>query len=418
MRASVGGSIAAVIGGGIGGLAAAIGLERTGWDVTVYEASPRIRGSGGGIGITPNGLRALAALGLADAVLAVSVHQTEGGVRRRDGRWVARSDLGFIEQRFGYGLLALPRSRLVELMAGALTKPPVLGTRVTDLHPGSAHDPARIFGPAAEPDFDLVVVADGVRSAMRQLLYPSFDRYRHAGCCSWRFVGRADGDEAPAAETWGRGIRVSLLPVAADIVHCSVMASCRRDEYQAADHPSLLSEWLADWHRPLPRLVSNLRDQPLFFDDIFELEEPLPSLRVGRAVLLGDAAYPMTPNVGAANLALEDAVTLSSEAQPVSDWPTLKRRVDAYSSARLGRRRVLATLSNRMGRYALPRGRAATTFRNLSTALGGHLPTGTTARALDRVFRWSPHEPMSVARTSTRAGTPQRPSDRTPGAKP
>jgi 2-polyprenyl-6-methoxyphenol hydroxylase-like FAD-dependent oxidoreductase len=76
-----------VIGAGIGGLAAAAGLRAAGWDVTVCERAAALEPVGAGLALAPNGLRALDALGIGDAVRAYAVPQ-ELGIRSPDGRWL------------------------------------------------------------------------------------------------------------------------------------------------------------------------------------------------------------------------------------------------------------------------------------------------------------------------------------------
>ncbi|MFC0110070.1 FAD-dependent oxidoreductase [Kibdelosporangium aridum] len=87
-----------IAGAGIAGLATAVALSAQGWTIRVFERSPDLRTTGGGIGITPNGMLALDAIGVGDAVRARAVTQHEGGVRAPGGRWIARSGLRFIEE--------------------------------------------------------------------------------------------------------------------------------------------------------------------------------------------------------------------------------------------------------------------------------------------------------------------------------
>ena len=81
---------AVVIGAGIGGLAAAVGLQQAGWEVTVCERAGALEPVGAGLAVAPNGLRALDVLGAGDEIRRLAIAQ-EPGIRRRDGRWLARS---------------------------------------------------------------------------------------------------------------------------------------------------------------------------------------------------------------------------------------------------------------------------------------------------------------------------------------
>src|ERR1700720_4188378 len=91
---------AVVIGAGIGGLAAAAGLCSAGWDVTAFERATSLEPAGAGLGLAPNGLRALDVVGAGNPLRALAVPQ-ELGIRRSDGRWLIRSTGHMIADRFG-----------------------------------------------------------------------------------------------------------------------------------------------------------------------------------------------------------------------------------------------------------------------------------------------------------------------------
>src|SRR5215467_2340330 len=136
---------AVVIGAGIGGLATAVGLTRAGWQVTVYERAQELRPAGGGIGLTPNGLRALNVLGAGDRVRAAAIEQRHGGIRSPNGAWISRTDLGFIRDRYGEPVVALHRAALIGALR-ELLPPAVLatGTPVSHVDPGDARRRAEV----------------------------------------------------------------------------------------------------------------------------------------------------------------------------------------------------------------------------------------------------------------------------------
>src|SRR5439155_24201606 len=92
------GGRAVVVGGGIGGLAAAIGLRLIGWEVTVVERAPVLEDVGAGISLHANGIRALDFLGAGEAVRAAARPQYVGGTRTPDGGWLARMDGSVLER--------------------------------------------------------------------------------------------------------------------------------------------------------------------------------------------------------------------------------------------------------------------------------------------------------------------------------
>src|ERR1700761_4920011 len=185
---------AIVAGAGIGGLTAAVALRRRGWDVTILERAQALEPVGAGLGLGPNALHALDALGLGDEGRPSPAIQGHGGLRRPGGGWLVRTDLGGLAARFGDPQLVALRADVVDLLAG---RPPPGGVR--------AGGPPTSAG---ELDADLVVAADGIGSRIRAALFPDSPGPRYSGFTTWRFVapaGPAGGGRAAAAPTRGGG---------------------------------------------------------------------------------------------------------------------------------------------------------------------------------------------------------------------
>ncbi|MGW5667740.1 FAD-dependent monooxygenase, partial [Micromonospora sp. NPDC003776] len=114
---------AVVVGGGIGGLAAAIGLRAAGWDVTVRERAAALPERGTGLGIWPAALRALDALGVGEEVRRRGRRQPGGAILRPDGSRIATIDVGRLERRHGEPVHLVTRPVLLAALAGALPAP-------------------------------------------------------------------------------------------------------------------------------------------------------------------------------------------------------------------------------------------------------------------------------------------------------
>jgi 2-polyprenyl-6-methoxyphenol hydroxylase-like FAD-dependent oxidoreductase len=164
---------AVVVGAGIGGLASAVALGRRGWTVTVLERSGELDPNGTALGIGPNALHALDAVGLGAEVRGFSAIQGQGGIRRSDGRWLVRTDLGAVADRFGDPQMVLLRADLVGLLAASLpSAAPRTGVTVTGVEPGDVNRSARVLTSTGSLEADLVVAADGIRSVIRETLFP------------------------------------------------------------------------------------------------------------------------------------------------------------------------------------------------------------------------------------------------------
>lgn len=380
-------AVAHVVGAGIAGLATAVALRAEGWSVRVFERSADLRVTGGGIGITPNGVHALDEIGVGEAIRARSVVQREGGVRTPGGRWLARSSLDFVERRYGRPIVALPRTSLVRVLAEALPPGAVeFGARVEPVHLGDRATPAVLRVGDAELECDLLVGADGIRSAVRRAVHPHHPGLRSGGSVSWRAIVPARGLVPDAAETWGSGLRFSVLPLPGDEVHFSALVRIAVRRGAGGPH-----ELFGGWHDPIPRLLE--RTSAIFFDEIEELALPLDGFAAGRTVLVGDAAHPMTPNVGSANLALEDAVELASATTP---GLPLHEGLDRYDRIRRPRTTRLSRMSRWMGRVAELSSPPAVALRNGGTWLGGFLPEAVSRRSMDTMVGWVPPSQRST----------------------
>jgi 2-polyprenyl-6-methoxyphenol hydroxylase-like FAD-dependent oxidoreductase len=402
MTASSG--LAVVAGAGIGGLTAAVALRQQGWDVTVFERAPALEPVGSGLG---RGTKQMDGLGF-------SAVQGQGGVRRPDGRWLVRTELGAIAERFGDSQLMALRADLVGLLAGRLPEGVLrTGTTVTAVDPGGLARRARVTTSAGDLDADLVVAADGIRSPIRTVLFPGHPGPRYSGCTTWRFVApRPDRSPSPA-ETWGRGTIFGTFPLADGRVYCYasafVPAGLRHDD-EAAE----LKRRFGDWHDPIPALIGSIGSGDVLHDDVYWLADPLPAYHHGRVAILGDAAHAMTPHLGqGACQAIEDAIVLASVASPgpgtgpragtapragtgpragTAPVPDLA----AYTAARLRRTRMVAKGSYRATRMSGLTSRPATALRNTGISLAGRLGPRVMLRQLAPVASWTP-PPLALA---------------------
>lgn len=186
---------AIVIGGGIGGLAAAAGLTRAGWRVTVFEQAPRFAPVGAGISLAPNAVRALDWLGVGQALRQHSAATGAAGIRTASGRWLMRTDVDELTSRFGVSAYVLHRADLHQMLIDAAAGADLCtGHRVTGVDSGAdgvavGYDTRAGSGTRRA---DLVVAADGVYSGIREAFFPDHPGAQYAGYLTWRGIVPAD----------------------------------------------------------------------------------------------------------------------------------------------------------------------------------------------------------------------------------
>ena len=378
-----------VIGAGIGGLAAAAGLCAAGWEVTACERAGSLEPVGVALALAPNGLRALDAIGAGDALRALAVPQ-ELGIRRCDGRWLMRSTTGrMISDRFGDPVILLPRAAVIDALSARVPGGVLaLATEVTSVEPGGKRA-ARVATTAGELDADLVVAADGIGSASRSALFPGHPGLRYAGFTTWRLLTGPAPGPVPMAESWGRGTVFGVMPLSDGRVYCYA-ATPADPGARAGDELAELVRLFGRWHEPIPGLLAITRPQDVLRHDVAELAAPLPSFHRGRVALLGDAAHPMTPNLGqGACQALEDAAVISRLAAGTGP-DAVTGMLARYTAARLPRTTDVVRWSRRAATMTTWASPPAVAFRNTMARLTGRLAPGAALRGLAAIYGWQP----------------------------
>ncbi|MFF8592254.1 FAD-dependent monooxygenase [Streptomyces sp. NPDC015220] len=373
---------ALVVGGGIGGLAAGLALARSGWRVKVLERAAAFGEVGAGLSLWPNGVRALDALGVGDQVREQALVETRAGIRNRSGRWLSRTDTQELADRFG-PVVMIHRARLFDILRTALPAGVLCGD--------SAVTRADLRGGRVEVEHgrgvsraDLLVAADGIGSTVRHSLWPQAPAPRYAGYTTWRVVVDTGERLSAGGESWGRGERVGIAPLADGRTYLFCVANAPEGQRSPGGELAELRRRFGRWHDPIPRLLAAADEEAVMRHDIHALP-PLASFVNGRAALLGDAAHAMTPNLGqGANQALEDAVTL---AVLLEAHPDVESALSAYDRLRRPRTRLIARRSHRIGVVAQWHWAPATALRDLTLRM---MPGPAVLDALTAILGWRP----------------------------
>jgi len=409
--AEMDGKSAVVVGGGIGGLTAAVALRQVGWRVTVLERAAEFGEIGAGIALLSNGLRCLDATGLGDAVRGGGMPVLAIGMRTAAGRWLSRidGDGADLEARMGTTTLVIHRAELHKILRDALPAAALIaGVATTGIVGGADDGPAEVRFRHQDHDAvlhaDLVVGADGVHSWVRAQRWPDAPAPVYSGSTTWRAVTTA----SPAAVTemslsWGKGTEFGVMPIVDGRIYWYAAANAdegRRNPDELED----LRRRFGAWHEPIPAVLAHTQPRAVLRHDIYWLPK-LDSYHRGSVVLLGDAAHAMTPNLGqGGGQALEDAIALAAAVSRAPDVPTALSQYDHERRARTQAMSLAAIRQLRFGQQL--HNPIAVAIRNTAVAL---TPDRVALLALAKYGKWCPpaSRVLQDARTA-RAHQPTR----------
>lgn len=343
---------AIIIGGGIGGLTTAVALRRKGIEVAVYERTSEIREVGAGLTLWANAVKALGKLGLAEAVKAAGAPGMGGSIRSWRGEVLSTMTGRELEERYGAANLGIHRADLQRILLARLGEEFVhLGAACTGFNQDEGGVTAR-FEDGREARADVLIGADGIHSTVREGLFGK-EKPRYSGYTAWRGVADLSATSGPtdaASETWGCGQRFGHVYIGQGRVYWFAVRNARAGETDAPEgRQAELRCLFGDWHAPIPALVEATDEAAILRNDIYD-REPLKRWAEGRVTLLGDAAHPMTPNLGqGACQAIEDAVVLANR---LAERDEAGHALLAYEMARIQRANFIVRQSWQIGRVA------------------------------------------------------------------
>jgi salicylate hydroxylase len=324
----------AIIGGGIGGLAAALALNRHGIEATVYEQSASLREIGAGLNLSPNAIKAFRVLGVEEEAIAVGWPTQDQIVRSwRSGRIVTRQErTSEFVARFGATLLTIHRADLLDIFRRALPEASIRrGAVCTGVVTDDAGARAR-FGDGSEIEADVIVGADGIHSTVRTSLFGP-DAPRFTGCICWRGlvpVGSVPPrvDLRATTSWWGPHGHVVHYPVRrGELINFVAHRDSDAWTEESWTHECNRSELIAaykGWNEAVLRLFEA---SERYYKWALYDREPLELWGEGRVTLLGDAAHPMLPYLGqGAGMAIEDGCILAALLAEMWDDPTAALR--------------------------------------------------------------------------------------------
>ncbi len=341
-----------IAGAGIGGLTLACALRHAGLTATVFERADALKWVGAGIIVQMNAAVALRRIGLCDAVAAVGASPTESAILRPSGAPITRLPIERLQRELGAPMVCIHRARLQSvLLEHAGSEHVRLGRAVTGFH-DDGHVVTVTLSDGSTVTGDVLVGADGLRSAVRSGLLGDAP-LRYSGYTSWRGVCPvvpASARPGKVSETWGRGARFGVVPIGSGQVYWYATLNAPPGGQDAPGTTrARLQEVFGGWHAPIADLLAATPEDAIVRTDIHD-RPPVQQWSRGRVTLLGDAAHPMTPNMGQGGCqAIEDAVVL---AECLSSGGAVETALATYEQRRRERANQFVSRSWSLGRLA------------------------------------------------------------------
>lgn len=338
-----------IVGGGVGGMSAAMAMSRKGVDVDLIDIDPDWKAVGAGITITGPTLRAFHELGVYEDIQDVAYVGQDIQVCDVDGNYIRRLETPMMPNSPTEGSGGVMRPTLHKILSEHTLQTGVnvrLSLTVDKLDQDDAGVDVT-FSDSSKGRYDMVVGADGVFSKVRSLIFPSAPKPEYTGQSAWRIVAKRPKEIDCRHYFLGGPHKVGLTPTSDDEMYMFLLERTPREWREQDELHDGLKELLAEYGG----IIGELRDSITPETDInfrpleaFHLPAPW---NVGRVILIGDAAHPTTPQLASgAGIAVEDAIVLAEELDAAG---SVSEAMDRFMTRREPRCRLVVESSIRIG---------------------------------------------------------------------
>lgn len=330
-----------IVGGGVGGLTAALALRKLGHDALVFEQAAQFTRIGADINLTPNAVRVLDGLGIGSAIRETAARPTYRISRTWDtGEETSRLPMGDeAEKLYGAPQLTIHRADILKALTDPLPDDCIrFGQRVQTID-ASAAGPSLTLTTGEVVKADVIIGADGIHSVVRAALFGP-DKPEFTGLIAFRTVVPQSSLSVPNLDAftkwWGptsdrQIVTFPLNQGRETFIFATKAQDWKHESWTTDGDPNELRETYADFNPEAQALLAPVSDVK---KSALNVRDPMKSWSSGAVVLLGDACHPMMPFMAqGAGMAIEDAVVL---ARALSDQP-VPQALAAYEAARLDR---------------------------------------------------------------------------------
>lgn len=339
-----------IIGGGVAGLTAAIGLNKIGIQATIFESAKALKGIGAGFGLAANAIQALEYLELKAGVIPLGHYLENYNILDKRGRILAAPETKTISDKYEQDNFAIHRADLHQFLLAQIEHENLhLGKRALKIEYREGEIDI-FFEDGTIHQTDYLIIADGVNSRLRQQLIPG-SAPRYAGYTCWRAtIDNANINLSTGSETWGNKGRFGMTPLVGNKIYWyACINSPAHNKVFSRYTIKDLQQNFASYHDPITSVLAETNDQQLIWNDIIDIK-PLKNLAFGNILFIGDAGHATTPNMGqGACQAIEDVAVLIDELKKTTD---VALAFQIFEKRRLKRTRYITETSWSIGKVA------------------------------------------------------------------
>jgi 2-polyprenyl-6-methoxyphenol hydroxylase-like FAD-dependent oxidoreductase len=369
-----------IIGGGIAGLATAIGLQNIGIKTVVYEAAPKFKPMGAGLILAVNAMRALEYLKLREKVCAVAKPIEQLLVLNKKGSTLTKTTAETFEGKFRNH--AIHRGDLHQVLLAELSQENIIfGKRLSKISKSINGHYELYFEDGTSAKHQFIISAEGINSVIRNYVLPHVQK-RYSGYTCWRGIAQnAPIDNCITSETWGAKGRFGIVPLTNNRTYWFAVVN-------AAENDPNMAQWTLDdlksnfmaYHNSVAELLQHTNGNQILWNDIHDLK-PIAQYAFDNIVLIGDAAHATTPNMGqGACMAIEDAAVLTKAFSELNEFNLAAKQ---FEKKRIHRCQNIVNQSWQIGKLAQNQNHIIGALRNSFSRL---IPNKLAQKQLTKIY--------------------------------
>lgn len=337
----------AIVGAGVAGLSAAIGLESINRNYAIFEQTKVIKGIGAGFGLAANAMQALEFLGLKSDVEKIGFYTSSFNILDQNGNILLAPDTQKLTQQYKQSNFTIHRADLHHYLLSQIDiKNLFLGKKATHLEQRK-ENVKLYFDDGSSYTCKYLIIADGVKSPLRQQILPK-STPRYSGYTCWRAtIDNSTILLDKGTETWGAQGRFGMTPLVGNRIYwyACVNSPANNPKFKAYTIEDLVNHFSC-YQDPIPTVLRHTKSEDLIWNDIIDIK-PLKTLAYDNILLIGDAGHATTPNMGqGACQALEDVAVLVDELKKNNKTSAA---FQSFDKRRLARTRYITDTSKFIG---------------------------------------------------------------------